>query len=78
VALALAALTAQLDAIWMLLPCAILLGSAYGLCLVAGVVEVGRLANSEELASLTAAYYALTYLGFATPVLLALAGHLIS
>ncbi len=35
-AFGLAAITAQADAIWMLVPCAILFGSAYGLCLVAG------------------------------------------
>jgi MFS family permease len=71
--LALAALTAQAQQIWLLVPCAILLGCAYGLCLVAGLVEVGRLAGDDDLAGLTAAYYALTYLGFAAPYLLALA-----
>ncbi|MGI8428239.1 MAG: MFS transporter [Solirubrobacteraceae bacterium] len=75
-ALVLAAITAETGAIWMLVPCAILLGSAYGLCLVAGLVEVGRLADQNELAGLTAAYYALTYLGFAAPSLFALAAHL--
>jgi len=75
-ALALAAITAQANAIWMLVPCAILFGSAYGLCLVAGLVEVGRLAEQDGLAGLTAAYYAITYLGFASPYLFALATHL--
>jgi len=74
--LGLAAITAQADAIWMLVPCAILLGSAYGLCLVAGLIEVGRLAEDGGLAGLTAAYYAITYLGFAAPYLFALAAHL--
>ncbi len=77
-ALALAAITAQAHAIWMLVPCAILFGSAYGLCLVAGLVEVGRLADKDALAGLTAAYYAITYLGFAAPYLFALAAHLAS
>jgi len=76
VALGLAAVTAQADAIWMLVPCAILFGSAYGLCLVAGLVEVGRVAPKGGLAGLTAAYYAITYLGFAAPYLFALAAHL--
>lgn len=77
-AFGLAAITAQADAIWMLVPCAILFGSAYGLCLVAGLVEVGRLADNDALAGLTAAYYAITYLGFAAPYLFALAAHLAS
>lgn len=76
--LALAAVTAQVDQIWLLVPCAIVLGSAYGLCLVAGLLEIGRLADEDALAGLTAAYYALTYLGFAAPYLLALAAHLAS
>lgn len=57
------------------MPCAIVLGCAYGLCLVAGLVEVGRLAGDDDLAGLTAAYYSVTYLGFAAPYLLALAAH---
>lgn len=78
VAFGLAAITVQVDAIWMLVPCAILFGSAYGLCLVAGLVEVGRLADKDALAGLTAAYYAITYLGFVAPYLFALAAHLAS
>ncbi len=39
-------------------------------------MEVQRLAHREALAGLTALYYALTYLGFAAPYLLALAAHL--
>ena len=66
--LALAAVTAHAQQIWLLVPCAIVLGCAYGLCLVAGLVEVGRLAGDDGLAGLTAAYYALTYLGFAAPI----------
>jgi len=77
-ALALAAITAQAHAIWLLVPCAVLFGSAYGLCLVAGLVEVGRIADKDALAGLTAAYYAITYLGFAAPYLFALAAHLAS
>jgi hypothetical protein len=74
--LVLAAGTAQAQQTWLLLPCAIVLGCAYGLCLIAGLVEVQRLAGDDGLAGLTAAYYALTYLGFAAPYLLALAAHL--
>ena len=76
--LALGAATAQAQQAWLLVPCAIVLGCAYGLCLVAGLVEVQRLADDDAVASLTAAYYALSYLGFAAPYLLALAAHLAS
>src|SRR5690349_15315723 len=76
--LALGALTAQDQATWLLVPCSIVLGSAYGLCLVAGLVEIQRLADERSLAGLTAAYYALTYLGFAAPYLLALGARLTS
>jgi MFS family permease len=48
-----------------------LLGAGYGLCLVSGLLEVQRLARSDDLAGLTAVFYALTYLGFALPVVLA-------
>ena len=76
VGLGLAAVTAEADAIWLLAPCSVLLGAAYGLCLVAGLVEVARLAPEGGLAGLTAAYYAITYLGLGAPYLLALASHL--
>jgi len=44
-----------------------------GLCLVAGLLEVQRLAPQGGLGVLTSAYYALTYLGFAAPYLMTLA-----
>jgi MFS family permease len=47
------------------------LGCGYGLSLVAGLLETQRVAPPRELAGLTAVYYALTYLGFAGPVVLA-------
>lgn len=50
---------------------AALLGCGYGLCLVSGLLEVQRLASAEDLASLTAIFYALTYVGFAAPIVLA-------
>ena len=77
-ALALAAVTAQDGQIWLLVPCAIVFGSAYGLCLVAGLVEVQRIAGPRALGGLTAAFYMLAYLGFAVPSLLVLAAHLAS
>jgi hypothetical protein len=76
--LGLGAYTAHAQEVWMLVPCAIVLGCAYGLCLVGGLVEVQRMAGPDGLARLTAHYYALTYLGFAAPYLLALCAHLAS
>jgi hypothetical protein len=61
----------------MLVPCGLVLGAAYGLILVAGLLEVQRLAQDGGLAGLTAAFYVLTYLGFAAPYRLALASHVV-
>jgi predicted MFS family arabinose efflux permease len=74
--LALSAFTAHEQHTWLLVPSSIVLGMGYGLCLVAGLVEVQRLAHPEALAGLTAIYYVLTYIGFAVPYVLALAAHL--
>ena len=76
--LGLGAYTAHAQEVWLLVPCAIVLGCAYGLCLVGGLVEVQRMAGPDGLARLTAHYYALTYLGFAAPYLLALGAHVAS
>ena len=76
VGLALSAFTVHEHQTWMLLPSSVGLGTGYGLCLVAGLVEVQRLAPPEALAGLTAIFYVITYLGFAVPYLLALAAHL--
>src|SRR5580693_4208861 len=76
--LVLGAVTAQAREVWLLVPSAIVLGCAYGMCLVAGLVEVQRLAGSNGAAGLTAIYYALTYLGFAAPYLIVLGTRLAS
>jgi MFS family permease len=76
--LVLGAVTAHAREVWLLVPSAIVLGCAYGMCLVAGLVEVQRLAGSNGAAGLTAIYYALTYLGFAAPYLIVLGTHLAS
>lgn len=52
---------------------ALVLGAGYGCCQVCGLREVQRLAAPHELGRLTAAYQALSYLGFAAPFLLATA-----
>ena len=76
--LVLGAVTAHAREVWLLVPSAIVLGCAYGMCLVAGLVEVQRLAGSNGTAGLTAIYYALTYLGFAAPYLIVLGTRLAS
>jgi MFS family permease len=52
---------------------ALVLGLGYGLCLVAGLRDVERLAAPDELGGLVAVYYSLTYCGLAIPYSLALA-----
>jgi MFS family permease len=76
--LAIGAATAQAHETWLLVPSSIVLGCAYGLCLVAGLVEIQRLADPGSLAGLTATYYALSYLGFAAPYLISLGAHVAS
>lgn len=70
-ALLLGALAANTHEWLLVVPAAILFGAGYGLCLVSGLLEVQRLAPPDELASITAIFYALTYLGFAAPIVLA-------
>jgi hypothetical protein len=48
---------------------AVLLGLAYGLCLVSGLRQVEHLASPDQRGAVIACYYALAYLGFATPYL---------
>lgn len=48
----------------------VVLGSAYGLCLRAGLVDVGTLTPSHRRGTTLGVYYVCTYLGFGLPVLL--------
>ena len=57
--------------VWLLVVGGLTLGAAYGLCLVAGLTEIHRLAAEVELARATSLYYSLTYFGFAAPYLIA-------
>ncbi|MEV6493301.1 hypothetical protein AB0M20_32465, partial [Actinoplanes sp. NPDC051633] len=50
---------------------AAVLGAAYGICIVSGLVEVQAMAPPQDLAGLTGLYWSITYAGFALPVLLA-------
>jgi MFS family permease len=61
----------------LLIPAAILLGACYGMLMVAGLSTVEQLAAPEDLAGVTAVFYCLTYVGFATPyVVTAVQAHL--
>ncbi|MDN6259571.1 MAG: MFS transporter, partial [Corynebacterium sp.] len=59
-------------AVWFLVPTAVVLGTAYGIMMVSGLREVQRIAGPGELGSLTAVFYALTYLGFFMPFVVSL------
>ena len=50
---------------------AITLGASYGICVVAGLVEIQRISTPADLAGITGVYYSLTYVGFLLPVLFA-------
>jgi MFS family permease len=71
----LAALTAATGSPWLAAPVAVALGGAYGIAVVSGLLEVQRIAAPEELARLTGIYYALTYVGFLLPAVLAAFAH---
>lgn len=49
---------------------AIVLGSAYGMALQCGLLEVQRYAHNSNLAAFTAVFYTLAYLGFGFPMVL--------
>lgn len=66
-----AAGAAALGSPLLAVPASVVLGAAYGLMLVAGLLEVQRMAEPAQLGGLTAVYYALTYVGFVLPVALA-------
>ena len=73
--MALAALAAHMLTIWMSLIAATVLGCGYGMAMIAGLLEVQRIAarsGRNDLAGLTAVFYSVTYLGFAIPAVLAL------
>jgi predicted MFS family arabinose efflux permease len=75
---ALAAVTAATGSPWLAVPVALLLGAAYGIAVVSGLLEVQRIARPDELAGLTGAYYALCYVGFLLPAALAALGRWVS
>ncbi|MFV8054536.1 MFS transporter [Mycobacterium sp. 48b] len=54
---------------------AMLLGSAYGIAIVSGLLEIQRIAPPDELAGISGVYYSLAYLGFLLPAALAALAH---
>lgn len=71
VGMALAAVTAAVPGVVLALVSALVLGIGYGFALVSGLAEVARIAPPRHLAGLTAVFYALAYLGFVVPAVLA-------
>ncbi|OZC92976.1 MFS transporter [Rhodococcus sp. 06-418-1B] len=65
-----AAWAAAASLLGIALVAAVVLGCGYGMAMVAGLLEVQRIARADELAGLTAVFYSLSYLGFAIPAIL--------
>jgi MFS family permease len=53
---------------------AVVLGAAYGIAVVSGLLELQRLAGPGEAAALTGVYYGMAYAGFLLPAALAVLG----
>ncbi|NLE79244.1 MAG: MFS transporter [Rhodococcus sp.] len=69
--MAAAAVLAHNLTIPLALGASVILGFGYGMALVSGLQEIQRIAGPDDLAGLTAVFYSLTYLGFATPAVMA-------
>jgi MFS family permease len=78
VGLAASAVAAALRSPLCALVAAVVLGGAYGIAVLSGLLELQRLAPPEELAGLIGVYYALAYLGFLVPSLLAVLSVVVS
>jgi len=52
----------------MALATGVILGAAYGITVVAGLVEIQRISTPTDLAGITGVYYSYTYVGFLLPV----------
>ncbi|WP_078890484.1 MFS transporter [Streptomyces maremycinicus] len=71
-----AALTVATGSLLLLAATAVVLGAAYGLLLVSGLQLVQTLAGPENISTVIAVFYSLTYVGFAFPVLVQVLGRL--
>ncbi|TYB55324.1 MFS transporter [Nonomuraea sp. PA05] len=56
---------------WLAACAAAVLGAAYGVAVVSGLLEIQRMAGADDLAGLTGVYYTLAYAGFLLPAVLA-------
>lgn len=74
----LAAVTAATPGVVLAVVSAVVLGIGYGFALVSGLAEVHRIAPPRHLAGLNAVFYALAYLGFVVPAVLAVLSGLVS
>lgn len=77
VGLAAAAVTAAVGSPALAVVVALVLGAAFGIAVVSGLLEVQRIAEPDELAGLTGVYYALAYVGFLLPAALAGLSHVV-
>ena len=70
--------TAVTRSVVLALLVAMLLGCAYGIAIVSGLLEIQRIADPDELAGISGVYYSLAYLGFLLPAALAGLAHYFS
>lgn len=56
---------------WLAAVAALTLGIAYGIGVISGLIEIQRMAGPDDLAGLTGVYFALAYVGFLLPTVLA-------
>ncbi|MDN6813029.1 MAG: MFS transporter, partial [Corynebacterium variabile] len=71
-AIAVTAAAPGAGAAWLMVPTAMVLGTAYGIMMVSGLREVQRIAPRDELGALTGVFYSLTYIGFFAPFVISL------
>ena len=72
-----AAATVWLDNAALVFPSALILGSSYGIMMVAGLREVEAIARPDELGAMIGVFYALSYIGFFVPFILSLVAPLV-
>ncbi|WP_235840502.1 MFS transporter [Corynebacterium yudongzhengii] len=70
--LGVAVAAALTGSVWLMLITAPVLGTAYGIFMVAGLAETERFADDGELGALVGIFYSLTYLGFFVPFLISM------
>jgi MFS family permease len=70
--------TALTRSVVMAVVVAMLLGCAYGIAIVSGLLELQRMAEPDELAGISGVYYSLAYVGFLLPAALAGLAHFFS